>query len=102
MSSRFETKVLKSNVNILFKVLNFKFSHGCVAGASIIACRGTNRHIVALEKDDKVFKGVLLPMKKATPVQGVTQATEEVFAALDLDAVDVEPMVFTRNIRSSK
>jgi len=55
-----------------------------------------------MEKDEKVFKGVLLAMKKTTPVQGVTQAPEEVFAALDLDAVDVEPMVFTRNIRSSK
>jgi len=84
------------------KVLKFSFLHGCVASASIIACRGTNRHIVALEKDESVFKGVLLPMKKATPIQGVTQAPEEVFAALDLDAVDVEPMVFTRNIRSSK
>jgi len=57
---------------------------------------------VALEKDENVFKGVLFSMKKATPILGVTQAPEEVFVALDLDAVDVEPMVFTCNIRSSK
>ena len=73
-----------------------------MAGASITACRGTGRHIIALEKDENIFNGVLLPMKKATPMEGVTQAPEEVFAALDLDAVRVEPMVFTRNIRSSK
>jgi len=57
---------------------------------------------VALKKDENVFNEVLLSMKKATPMEVVTQAPEEVFAALDLDAVDVEPMIFTRNIRSNK
>ena len=69
---------------------------------SITACRGTGRHIVALEEDESIFKGVLLPMKKALPVQAVPEAPAEVFGTLDLDAMHVEPMVFTRNIRPSK
>ena len=57
---------------------------------------------MALEEDENIFKGVLLPMKKATLVQGMPQDPTEVFVALDLDAVYVEPMVFTCNIRPSK
>ena len=57
---------------------------------------------MALEEDENIFKGVLLPMKKATPVQAVPEAPTKVFSALDLDVVHVEPMVFTRNIRRSK
>ena len=57
---------------------------------------------MALEEDEKIFKGVLLPMKKVTLVQAVPEDPANVFGALDLDAVHVEPMVFTRNIRPSK
>ena len=71
-------------------------------GASITACRGTGRHIVALEEDESIFKEVLLAMKKAPPVQAVPEAPAEEFGTLDLDAVHMEPMVFTRNVRPCK
>ena len=41
-------------------------------------------------------------MKKAPPVQVVPEAPAEEFGTLDLDAVHVEPMVFTRNVRPRK
>ena len=41
-------------------------------------------------------------MKKAPPVQAVPEAPVEEFGTLDLDAVHVEPMVFTRNVRPRK
>ena len=41
-------------------------------------------------------------MKKVTPGQAVPEDPADVFGALDLDVVHVEPMVFTRNIRPSK
>ena len=57
---------------------------------------------MALEEGKNIFKGVLLAMKKATPVQAMPEAPADGFGALDLDAVHVEPMVFIRNIRPSK
>jgi hypothetical protein len=36
-------------------------------GSSIKAARSSNRHILALEADSKLFEGVLEPLKKATP-----------------------------------
>ena len=53
---------------------------------------------MALEEDESIFKGVLLPMKKATLVQALPEAPTEVFGTLDLDVVHVEPMVCTRNV----
>ena len=41
-------------------------------------------------------------MKKAPPVQAVPEALAEEFGTLDLDAVHVEPMVFTRIVRPRK
>ncbi len=35
-------------------------------GASIIACRDSGCHIVALEEDKEIFDALLLPMKKST------------------------------------
>jgi hypothetical protein len=37
-------------------------------GSSIKATRSSNRHILALEADSKLFEEVLEPLKKATPV----------------------------------
>jgi hypothetical protein len=37
-------------------------------GSSIKAARSSNRHILALEADSKLFEEVLEPLKKATPV----------------------------------
>ena len=41
-------------------------------------------------------------MKKAPPVQAVPEAPAEEFGTLDLDAVHMEPMVFTHNVRPCK
>ena len=41
-------------------------------------------------------------MKKAPLVQAVPEAPAKEFGTLDLDAVHVEPMVFTRNVRPHK
>ncbi len=73
-----------------------------IAGASIIACRGTGRHVVALEKDRNIFELLLKPMKKEPPVLTATQAPVEVVASFDIDSVHVQPMVFTRIVRPSK
>jgi hypothetical protein len=37
-------------------------------GSSIKAAHSSNRHILALEADSKLFEEVLEPLKKATPV----------------------------------
>jgi hypothetical protein len=37
-------------------------------GSSIKAARSSNRHILALEADSKLFEEVLEPLKKATPL----------------------------------
>jgi hypothetical protein len=39
-----------------------------LTGASIIACRNVNRHIVALEADEAIFKAILHPMIRATNI----------------------------------
>jgi hypothetical protein len=39
----------------------------CV-GSSIKAAHSSNRHILALEADSKLFEEVLEPLKKATPL----------------------------------
>jgi hypothetical protein len=39
----------------------------CV-GSSIKVARSSNRHILALEADSKLFEEVLEPLKKATPL----------------------------------
>ena len=57
---------------------------------------------MALEADGHIFKGVLLPMRKVTPVHSLAEDPADVFGALDLNGVHVEPMVFTCNIRPSK
>ena len=57
---------------------------------------------MALEADENIFNGVLLPMRKVTPVHSLAEDPMDVFGALDLDGMHVEPMVFTRNIRPSK
>jgi len=36
----------------------------CIAGASITACRGTGRYIMALEDDKEIFNVLFKPMKK--------------------------------------
>ena len=40
------------------------FTQLVVLGASVIACRSIERHIVALESDIDIFKSVLLPMRE--------------------------------------
>ena len=37
-------------------------------GSSIKAARSSNRHILVLEVDSKLFEEVLEPLKKATPL----------------------------------
>ncbi len=73
-----------------------------IAGASIIACRGTGRHVVALEKDRNIFELLLKPMKKEPSVLTATQAPVGTVPGLDLDAVPVVPMVFNCRVRPSK
>ena len=55
-----------------------------------------------VEADENIFKGVLLSMRKVTPVHNLAEDPADIFGALDLDGVHVEPMVFTHNIRPSK
>jgi len=44
--------------------------------ASIMVCRTTSRHIVALEKDSDIFQAILMPMKKTNPLMVTTPITE--------------------------
>lgn len=40
---------------------------GQTAGASVIACQRSNRHLIALEPDEEIFEAVLKPYSEAVP-----------------------------------
>jgi len=72
-----------------------------VIGACITACRGTRRHIVALEEDKETFEVILLPMRKKTPVVVPTKPQVDVAPSQDLNAITVmcEPRIFHPSLR---
>ena len=75
------------------------------AGAAIKACRATGRHIIALEKDSDVFKGVLEKMKKDTPIPVATEVEDDALIedkSDNPDAVVVTPWKFVRKKKSCK
>ena len=71
-----------------------------LAGACIMACRGTGRHIVALEGNKDIFNAILKPMKKP-PVVTPTVATV-VEASEDPDDMPVVARKFIRKGKFSK
>jgi hypothetical protein len=66
-------------------------------GSSIKAARSSNRHILALEADSKLFEEVLKPLKKATPVSkshdtdmsGNSSEDDEETPAMDQPFIDL-------------
>ena len=42
-----------------------------MSGASILACRGSGRHIVALEKDSNIFNAHLKSMEDLAPLRSI-------------------------------
>jgi len=60
-----------------------------ISGASITACHGTNRHIVALEENKDIFYALLKPMMKSTLAMVETQPPLVVVASQDLDEMPV-------------
>lgn len=82
--------------------MNWKF---IIASASITACRGTGRHLVALEEDEDIFKALLQPMRKTTePVltAKVNEPMPALEASQDPDAMTMVPRKFARRNISSK
>lgn len=63
--------------------VNFKFPFICTlnigflnthvdfkcAGASVIACARSNRHLIAFEADEEIFDGVLATFKRPDPLE---------------------------------
>ena len=67
-------------------------------GASLMACRRVQRHIVALEEDQELFDGLLLSMRRApkpVPAPGVASSS----ASEDPDAV---PSAVVRVLKKSR
>jgi len=73
-----------------------------ILGASIIACRGTSRHIVVLEEDRDIFKAILEPMKKTTPAVAITQPLPPVEESQDPDSMTIMARKFSRKTPFSK
>ena len=59
-----------------------------------MACRGTGRHIVALEGNKDIFDAILKPMKKSLVVTPTVAPVME--ASEDLDDMPVVARKFTR------
>ena len=68
-----------------------------LAGACITACRGTGRHIVALEGNKDIYEAILKPMRKSAVE---TSTVPPIVDALD-DLVDM-PVVAHKFIRKGK
>jgi hypothetical protein len=71
-------------------------------GASIVACHGTGRHIVALEENKDIFEAILKPMRKSTTAKEVTPPPPAVAILQDPDAMPVVPRKFIRKGKLSK
>ena len=73
-------------------------------GASITACWGTGRHIVALEKDEAIFKAMLLPMRRTIEEEETIEEEqeEEHDTTEDPDAMEVEVFSFAWKENASK
>ena len=67
-----------------------------LAGACITACRGTGRHIVALEGNKDIFDAILKPMRKLAVVTPIVDAPE------DLEDMPVVARKFIRKGKFSK
>lgn len=90
---------------IYTKIIQIMKSLLCMAGASIRACRGTGCHIVALEEDKDIFKAILLPMKKITPIEETVEVNEMppvVPESQDPHVRIVKPRKFIQKDRPSK
>ena len=80
--------------------MEFIFVVPNLIGASIAACRGTGRHIVALEEDVDIFNAILKPLKRTvstTVTPSTTMTTPK-----DPDAMTVVPRKFVRKTKFSK
>lgn len=73
-----------------------------VPGACITACRGTGRHILALEEDKDIFEAVLSPMRRIPPVVVPAEAEVDVEPSQDPDAMPIVARVFTKKTKPSK
>ena len=71
-----------------------------LAGACITACRGTSRHIVALEGNKDIFDAILKPMKKPVVVTPLVATVGE--ASEDPDDMPVVACKFIHKGKSSK
>ena len=71
-----------------------------LAGACITACRGTGRHIVALEGNKDIFEAILKPMTKSAVV--TPTVAPRVDASEDLEDMPVVARRFIRKDKFSK
>ena len=71
-----------------------------LAGACITACRGTGRHILALEGNKDIFDAILKPMKKPLVVTPAVATVGE--ASEDPDDMPVVARKFIRKGKFSK
>jgi len=74
----------------------------CIAGASITACRGTGRHIVALEDDKEIFNAFLKPMKKTCADVVSKELPAAVETSQDPDVMAVVGRWFIKKTRLCK
>ena len=65
-----------------------------------MACRGTGRHVVALEGNKDIFDAILKPMKKPPMVTPTVPPVKE--ASEDLDDMPGVARKFTRKGKFSK
>ena len=72
-------------------------------GACITACRGTGRHIVALEGNEDIYNAILRPMRKSsTSAVAITTPVPVVEVTHDPEEMPVVPRKFVRLGKLSK
>ena len=71
-----------------------------LVGACITGCRGTSRHILALEGNKDIFDAILKPMKKLVVVTSAVETVGE--ASEDPDNMPVVARKFIRKGKFSK
>ncbi len=71
-------------------------------GASIVACHGIGRHIVALEENKDIFKAILKPMRNSTTTKEVMPPPPTFAISHNPDAMRMVPCKFIRKGKLSK
>jgi len=76
-----------------------------IAGTLITACCMTGYYIMALEKDEEIFKAILQPIKKTIPLvvpTKVNKPSPTIKASQDPNTMIIKPHKFFRKARSNK